>query len=104
MNNLKFDQCIIRAMGAATPRAVNLALQLNKNNFETFDINVKTYTVEVLDDDDKRPIEGIDRDQFHPANTREKYLSDVAAIEITVTKNKLELEKLKKLKKIIANK
>lgn len=100
MDNIYFDELVLRAMGKATCRAVNLALQLNLNNYETFELKTSTYTVEILEDKSKKPIHGVDLDNFDPekVDITSKKVTQIPAIEIIVRKNQLELNRIQKIK------
>lgn len=100
MDDLKFDQLSLKAIGKATKRASNLAVQLNRNNFDTFSISTRHYTIEILDDD-KRHLERVDYDQYDPDDEQdvERNRREIPAVEITVKKNKLESDRIRQLKK-----
>lgn len=103
MNNNQHDKLLIKAMGKATFRAINLALQLNLNNYNTFDLKPRTYTVDILEDiNGKKPLRGGDKDSFNPDDIRKK-VTHIPAIEISVLKNQLEVKKLDKIKKEFKN-
>lgn len=106
VDNNEFETLVIKGMGKATFRAINLALELNSNNHNTFEIKPKTYSVDVLEDRDKKPIRGADRDGYDPDGfdkTRKK-LTHVPAIEITVSKSRIEFEKLREAKRKLKQK
>lgn len=103
MDNVNFDECVIKAMGRATTRAVNLALQLNSNNYDTFNLIPQTYSVEVLEYPNKKnkiPT-GADRDLFDPdqVDVSARTITYVPAIKISVQKSDIELNKISKAKK-----
>lgn len=100
LDNINYDRLILKAMGKATNRATNLAIQLNANNFNTFNLQPKTYSVELVEDKSKRPIRGADRDGFDPdaIDVSNKKLRYVPAIEISVCKSKMEIEKIRQVK------
>lgn len=56
---------VVRALGAAIPRAINLCLQFQKNHFKVLDLNVSTSTVHLADD-----LEPLDDDQDFQVATR----------------------------------
>lgn len=102
MDNVNFEQCVIKAMGRATTRAINLALELNSNNYETFKLIPQTYTVQISEQKGKNKTpRGANRDAFDPdqVDISAKTLTHVPAIKIVVRKNELELIKICKAKK-----
>lgn len=101
MDNTRFDDLVIRAMGKATCRAMNLALQLNLNNYETFELKPKTFSVELKEDNLKRPVRGADKDGFDPksVDVTGKKTYFVPAIEIVVRKSEIEIERVKQIKR-----
>lgn len=106
MDNIHFDQVVIKAMGKATTRAINLALQLNLNNYNTFELSTRTYSVDILEDKVKRKIIGAEKDVFDPDEVDvklSKKITHVPAIEIIVRKSKLELDKLNHARKQAKN-
>lgn len=102
MDDTYMESVVIRAMGKATPRAVNLALQLNKNNFNSFLLKTKTYTVEVLDDRKNSHLFGANKDAYDPdqVDLTKQRNRRVPAIEISVKKNPLEVNQMRKLRLI----
>lgn len=102
MDDISFDQLVLKAMGKAIDRSWNIANQLNENNFNTFDITRKDYMIELVEDKRKKTIEKFEYDQFDPDDDKEveKKTTRVPATEITIRKSKLELEKIKQLKKL----
>lgn len=103
MDNVNFEQCTIKAMGRATTRAINLALQLNTNNHGTFKLLPQTYSVEILEDKTRKNKipKGADRDLFDPdlVDISTKTISYVPALKIAVRKSDIELNKICKAKK-----
>jgi DNA-binding protein len=101
LDNIHYDKVVLKAMGKATNRAASLAIQLNANNYNTFEIKPKTYSVELIEDNSKRPLRGADKDGFDPdaVDISKKKLKYVPAIEINVCKSKWEIEKIKRLRK-----
>lgn len=100
MDNIKYEELVIRGLGRATCRAINLALQLNLNNFNTFEIVPKTYSIEHNEDRVKKAIRGADKDGFDPDEVNievDKRATIIPAIEVVVRKNKLELGKVKQV-------
>lgn len=95
LDNTHFDELVLKAMGKATTRAVNLALQLNKNNFNTFEIKPNTYCVEIFQDKTKR-LKGANKDGFDPdsVNIEDQEKAFIPAIEIVVRKNRVEIDML----------
>uniref|UniRef100_A0A6G1SBT5 Ribonuclease P protein subunit p20 n=1 Tax=Aceria tosichella TaxID=561515 RepID=A0A6G1SBT5_9ACAR len=100
LDNINYDKVIIKAMGRATNRAANLAIQLNANNFNTFDLKPETYSVELIEDKSRKPLKGADKDGFDPdaIDVSTKKLRYVPAIEISVCKSQLEIEKIRQVK------
>lgn len=89
-------------MGKATTRAINLALQLNSNNYNTFELKPKTYSVKIMEDKINQHIKGSNRDNFNPDSIdlkKAKKVTHIPAIEIVVRKNKIELDKTRTAKK-----
>lgn len=105
LDNLEFDHLILKGMGKAQERAVNIANQLNENNFNTFEISTTNYIVDILEEKSKKPFNKVDYDQFDPDDDSEvaTRISPIAAIEIKVKKSQLEIDKLKQLKKLDAS-
>lgn len=56
---------VVRALGAAIPRAINLCLQFQKNHHNVLDLDVSTSTVHLADD-----LEPLDDDQDYKVATR----------------------------------
>lgn len=95
------NSVVLKGMGRATSRAVNLAIQLNANNFNSFKITPSTYTVKI--DNRLPPILGVKKDLFNPDEMQSvkcslKYIS---AIQVVVQKSDLEIEKLSKNHKFL---
>lgn len=102
IDNIQFDEIVLRGMGKATSRAINLALQLNSNNYNTFELKPKTYSVKVMEDKINQYIRGTNRDNFNPEDIdldSAKKVTHIPAIEIIVRKNKIELDKTRSTKK-----
>lgn len=104
MDNNDYNELVIKGMGKATSKAINLALQLNLNNFETFDIKPRTYSVDILEDRNcyKKPIQGADRDGFDPDEldpAMTKKMIHIPAIEIKLSKSKFESDRIRNAKK-----
>lgn len=101
MDNIHTEELVLKGIGKATTRALNLALQLNSNNFNTFAIIPETKCVEFLQDKQKQPIKGHKRDEYDPDKIDQggKRIVRIPAIEITVRKNQLELDKMSLLKR-----
>lgn len=102
LDNIHHDEVVIKAMGRATSRAIILANQLNSNNHNTMELKPRTYSVDILEPKDKRPIIGTDKDNYDPDDPHVKNstrVTHVPAIEIIVRKNKLELDKLRQVRK-----
>lgn len=101
LDNIQFDEIRLKAMGKAVSRANCLATQLNKNNFDTLNIRQKTMDVTIHEDKTQRPLRGANKDSFNPDAidvTKTKDVS-VPAIEITIRKHALEIERLNKTRK-----
>lgn len=105
------DEIVIRGLGRATSRAVNLALELNLNNYDTFNLDVMTSCVERQKKSHHSPKRkaahalGIEKDKFDPDEEPIKDANDetiilISAISITVTKHPLERKKATKSKRI----
>lgn len=102
MNNINYDELVIKAMGRATSRAINLALQLNETNYNTFEISPRTYSIEHNEDKVKQPVRGADKDSFDPDDidiNMDKQTIYIPAIELVVRKSKLEIEKVRQVQK-----
>lgn len=102
MDNSQYDELVLKGLGKATTRALNLALQLNLNNYKTFDLIPTTYSVEIYDESKSmKRIKGTDRDQFDPddIDITKRKVTFVPAIEIVVRKSKIELENLQQKRK-----
>lgn len=102
IDNIQFDEIVLRGMGKATSRAINLALQLNSNNHNTFELKPKTYSVKIMEDKVNQHIRGSNRDNFNPDSIdleKAKKVTHIPAVEITVRKSKTELDKTKSAKK-----
>lgn len=101
IDNIHFTELIIKGMGKATCRASNLAIQLNLNNHNSFELKPRIYSVDILEDKIKKPIKGADKDSFDPdkVDMEDKRLVHVPAIEIIVRKNKIELDKIANIKR-----
>lgn len=100
MNDLNVAQIKISAIGKATFRAVNLALQLNKNNHDAFQIQASTHSVHLIEDKTKQHVIGADKDLFDPDNidlNTAKKDTHLPAINIIVRKSERELQLVKKL-------
>lgn len=97
IDNVYFDEIVIKSMGKATVRAANLALQLNLNNHNCFEIIPYTMYTEIYDDLHQKPIKGADKDGFNPDAIDVKTIipTRVPVLEIVVRKNKLEIDKVK---------
>lgn len=98
LDNTTFDEVVIKAMGKATTRAANLAVHLNANNFNTFHLESKTYTVDVIEDRSLagKPIKGANKDGFNPdaIDTTIEKKTHIPAIVIRVRKNELEIKSM----------
>lgn len=96
LDSTNFNEVVIKAMGKATPRAANLAVQLNANNHNTFQLQVKTYNVEIIEDQSRlgKPILGGDKDGFDPdsIDISVEKITDIPGLEIRVRKNELEIK------------
>lgn len=105
MDDTYMESVVIKALGKATPRAVNLALQLNKNNFNTFSFSIKTYTVEVFEDKQDKHIIGSNKDAFDPdqVDLTKQRQRRLPGLEISVIKNRLEINKMRKLRHIFSH-
>lgn len=94
MDTSKFESVVLKGMGKATNRAVNLALELNSNNFNSFSVTPITYSVPIKE---FPPIPiGQDKDTFDPEehNNHNNYnIKHIPAIRIEVRKSDLELSK-----------
>lgn len=101
MNNIEFDEVVIRGLGKAMGRSERLAQQLNENNYRTFDISKEKYTLEIEEDLKRKAIKPMDYDMYDPDDEANfiKKNSSLPALKIVVRKNKLELDKLKQLRK-----
>lgn len=102
MDDIKFDQLVIHGLGKAIDRSINLAQELNSNNFNTFEVKRKDVIVNIKEDKRKKIIHKMDYDEFDPDDmevANKKVVSEVPAVEIIVRKNKLELDKLKEMRK-----
>lgn len=102
IDNVDFDEVVLRAIGKATHRAEHLAEQLNQNNYRTFEIEKSPFLVDLIDDKSKRPIQGAEQDLFSPdtPNVEIKKITKVPGVEIRVKKSKLELARSKGLKNL----
>lgn len=100
LDNINYDKVVLKAMGKATNRAFSLAIQLNANNYNTFSLKPKTYTVELMEDKSRKAIRGADKDSFDPeaVDPGARNLRMVPALEISVCKSQLEIEKLNQAK------
>lgn len=100
LDNINYDKVVLKAMGKATVRASSLAIQLNANNFNTFRLEPRTYSVELTEDKSKKPILGADKDSFDPdvVDTSSRKLRFIPAIEISVRKSEMEIQKLRQIK------
>lgn len=100
IDNIYFDEIVIKAIGKATVRAANLAIQLNLNNYNCFEILPSTMFTEVYDERHKKPLKGGDKDGFNPDAIDLKSVKPtrIPMLEIIVRKNKLEIEKTRQFK------
>lgn len=103
MDNIYFDELIIKAMGKATSRALDLAMQLNSNNFNTFDLEPKQYSVQLIENKLTKPVRGANKDGFDPdsidiADDKLRFI-EMPALEIRVRKNKIEIDKVKQARR-----
>lgn len=105
MDDTYFESVVIKGMGKATSRAVNLAIQLNKNNHDTFSFKIRTYTVEILHDKPKIPLLGTNKDSFNPdeVDLTKQHFRRIPALEITVNKHPLELSNMRRIRNIEAD-
>ena len=74
-----YNEIFIHGLGAASPRAINLALQLNINHHNTLSQAVNTSSQRVVDD-------LVPRDEGRPARTQ---VRTVSAIHIRLAKTVL---------------
>ena len=74
-----YDEIFIHGMGAVSPRAINLALQLNINHRNTLSVATNTSTQRVVDD-------LLPHDEQRPARTQTR---SVSAIHIRLAKTVL---------------
>ncbi|XP_037093410.1 ribonuclease P protein subunit p20-like [Pollicipes pollicipes] len=74
-----YNELFIHGLGAASPRAINLALQLNVNHRDTLSLAVNTSTQRVVDD-------LIPHDETRPARAQ---VRGVSAIHIRLAKTLL---------------
>ena len=97
LDNIHFDELVIVAMGKATTRALNLAVQLNKNNFNSFELKPRTYSVDIWEDKSIKQVKCANKDGFDPdsINISEVTPTQVPAIEIIVRKSQLEINKMR---------
>ena len=99
LDDTRYDQLLLKALGKATTRATYLANQLNLNNFNTFIIEQRNYEVEIIEDKAKRPLCGANKDSFDPEaidiSEQEKKVNRVPGIEIIVRKSPHEIDKLR---------
>lgn len=106
MDNINFDHLVLKGLGRATSRTINLANQLNSNNFNTFEIVTRKYSID-LNDEPKKLTKLNDMnvigDEFDPEENTVRTLNRVPAIEIIVRKNKLEISHFKKQQKTFDN-
>lgn len=100
IDNIYFNEIVIKGMGKATVRAANLAMQLNLNNYNCFEIITNTMYTEVYDEKHKKPLKGGDKDGFNPDAIDLKSVkpTKIPVIEIVVRKNKLEIEKTRQFR------
>lgn len=100
IDNIYFDEIVIKAMGKATVRAANLALQLNYNNHNCFEIQAETMYTEIYDEKHKRPLKGADKDGFNPdaINLETVTPTKVPILEIRIRKSRFEIEKVRQFK------
>lgn len=106
IDDTNHSELVLKGVGRAIPRAVNLAIQLNANNCNTFEVEPNTFTANMLDDVSGRPIVGATKDTYLPDDATDKpikKISRVPGISIRVRKSKLELEKVKKVKDLLKN-
>jgi len=103
MDDVGFEELVLKAMGKATTRASNLALQLNSNNHNTFEISPSTYSVERREFKHRKVIRGAQKDKFDPDDVEvdKKKVVYIPAIQIIVRKNELELEKTRSAKRLL---
>lgn len=94
LDNIHFDELVLRAMGKAIQRARNLASQLNVNNYNTFDVSEKSYTVDIVEDKPRKTLKGANRDSFDPdaIDVTNRRVTQVPIIEIIVRKSKAEIQ------------
>ena len=74
-----YNEIFIHGLGAASPRAINLALQLNINHHNTLSQAVHTSSQRVVDD-------LVPRDEGRPARTQ---VRSVSAVHIRLAKTVL---------------
>ena len=96
LDDLHYNELTIKAMGKATSRALDLAIKLNENNFNTFSIKSRPFIVTTLLKD---PVVGANKDRFDPDNDDNFQPIQQPAIEIVVRKNQIEIDMLNNARK-----
>lgn len=94
IDNMHYDQLVIKSVGNATTRALNLAMQLNANNFDTFELQPREFHCSMSRKE--RAIRGADKDGFDPDSADRLKLVQLPALDIVVRKSKMEIDSLRK--------
>lgn len=58
IDNIHFDEIVLKSMGKATVRAANLAIQLNLNNYNSFELKPFLMTAEIHEDKQRKHYQG----------------------------------------------